>query len=60
MYADGTGNVTVSPRLGKGEIMPLFYSKPQVELLEGSGIVNGMMIANVKCVRSNSSRQKLR
>jgi hypothetical protein len=46
--ADGV-NVTLSPRTGKGEFEPLYNSGAQVALLEGSGIVMGRMIANVKC-----------
>ena len=48
MYADGTGNVTISPRMGVGHVMPLFNPAAQVTLLEGSGVSNGVMTANVK------------
>ena len=48
MYADGTGNVTISPRTGVGHVMPLFNSAAQVTLLEGSGVSNGVMTANFK------------
>jgi hypothetical protein len=48
MYADGTGNVTISPRTGVGHVMPLFNSAAQVTLLAGSGVSNGVMTANVK------------
>lgn len=48
MYADGTGNVTISPRTGVGHVMPLFNPAAQVTLLAGSGISNGVMTANVK------------
>ena len=51
IYADGSGtNVTLSPRLGKGHFQPLFNSEAQVFLLEGSGIANGQMTANVRCM----------
>lgn len=50
MYEDGNGNVTISPRNGgQGHVEPLSDSALQVELLEGSGIVDGRMIANVLC-----------
>jgi hypothetical protein len=47
-YADGTGNVTISPRTGVGHVMPLFNPDAQVTLLEGSGVSNGVMTANFK------------
>ena len=50
IYADGSGsNVTLSPRAGKGNFQPMFDSGPQVTLLGGSGIANGVMTANVRC-----------
>ena len=50
IYADASGNnVTLSPRLGKGHVEPEFNSEAQVFLLDGSGIANGMMTANVRC-----------
>lgn len=50
IYADSTGsNVTLSPRLGNGEFEPDFNADAQVSLLEGSGIANGVMTANVRC-----------
>lgn len=49
-YADGNGNVTISPRNGLGEFMPLFNQAAQVTLLAGSGISNGRMIANVRYI----------
>lgn len=51
--ADGT-NVTLSPRLGVGNVMPLYNEAANVELLGGSGIANGMMTANVKCSSCSS------
>ncbi|KAK3181417.1 hypothetical protein K4F52_007279 [Lecanicillium sp. MT-2017a] len=48
MYADGNGNVTVSPRRGTGHVMPQ-YSQRSFELLEGSGIENDTMVANIRC-----------
>lgn len=46
--ADGN-NVTLSPRSASGHNMPTLNSNTQVELLEGSGVSNGVMTANVKC-----------
>ena len=50
VYADADGtNVTVSPRKGVGNVMPVYPSGTQFTLLEGSGITNGTMTANVRC-----------
>ncbi|KAI0841100.1 CBD9-like protein [Hypoxylon sp. FL0890] len=51
MYQNGAGNVTISPRSGKGHIMPQYNSATQLELLDGSGLTNNdeTMIANVRC-----------
>lgn len=50
IYADASGsNVTLSPRLGRGEVEPKFNPDAQVSLLEGSGIADGVMTANVRC-----------
>lgn len=51
MYADGNNNVTISGRAGKGHVQPQLDSTLQagLTLLEGSGIVNGRMVANVHC-----------
>lgn len=50
MYANGD-NVTLSARDGQGLVEPLFDSSlySGIELLEGSGISNGVMTANVRC-----------
>lgn len=51
IYPDASGsNVTLSPRLGVDEREPLYNSKAQVSLLEGSGISDGKMIANIRCM----------
>ena len=50
IYSDENGNVTLSPRLGEGNFMPNYNSAAQVSLLGGSGITNGTMTANVRCV----------
>ncbi|KAH7321931.1 hypothetical protein BKA65DRAFT_513289 [Rhexocercosporidium sp. MPI-PUGE-AT-0058] len=51
VYANAAGNnVTVSPRLGVGEVQPTTSgSTAQITLLSGSGISNGQMVANFKC-----------
>lgn len=50
VYSDAAGdNVTVSPRLGKGHVQPLFNPDAKVTVMEGSGIDNGVMTANVRC-----------
>jgi len=51
MYADGNGNITLSGRKGTGQVEPKADSTLQagLELLEGTGIANGMMVANVRC-----------
>lgn len=51
IYADSTGkNVTLSPRLGKGNVEPDFDGAAQVALLDGTGIEGGTMTANVRCM----------
>ena len=50
IYSDASNNnITLSPRLGRGEFEPEYDSAAQVTLIEGSGIANGMMTANVRC-----------
>jgi hypothetical protein len=50
VYADGTGNVTVSPRLGTGHVEPDFNSDARITVLEGSGVQsNGGLTANIRC-----------
>ncbi|KAM0462810.1 hypothetical protein ACHAPV_003635 [Trichoderma viride] len=49
MYQDGKGNVTLSTRPGANHIMPTFKARSDVELLAGSGVVGGNMVANVRC-----------
>ena len=54
MYSDGNGNVTVSPRLGKGHFEPEHDTAAKISVLEGSGIANGKMVANVRCENCQS------
>jgi Cytochrome domain of cellobiose dehydrogenase len=50
IYTDSAGtNVTLSPRLSSGNVMPSYNSAVQVTLLAGSGISDGVMTANIKC-----------
>jgi hypothetical protein len=54
MYQDGNGNVTISPRSGSGHVEPQYDPNgADLELLEGSGVVDGEMIANVRCSNCN-------
>ncbi|CAK1354487.1 hypothetical protein CB0940_01669 [Cercospora beticola] len=54
MYTSSNGqNVTVSPRLGTGHVEPQHDTSAQIEVLEGSGVMDGMMVANVKCSNCN-------
>lgn len=55
MYASANGqNVTVSPRLGTGNVMPQHDTAAQITLLEGTGISNGVMTANVQCANCDA------
>ncbi|KAF1979372.1 hypothetical protein BU23DRAFT_595257 [Bimuria novae-zelandiae CBS 107.79] len=54
VYTSGDGNITLSPRLGTGEVMPRFNPDAEVTLLAGSGVSNGMMTANVRCSSCNT------
>lgn len=52
--ADGN-NVTLSPRSARDyQNVPGFNGDAEVTLLEGSGVSNGKMIANVRCSNCNS------
>lgn len=46
--ADGQ-NVTVSPRLGVEHVEPKFNPQARFSVLDGSGIHNGVMTANIRC-----------
>jgi len=54
IYQDGSGNITVSPRIGKGETEPKFESTIRFELLAGSGVQEELMTANIKCANCRS------
>lgn len=50
VYPDTSGvNITVSPRLGKVDIQPLYNPDAKITVMEGSGIKDGVMTANVRC-----------
>jgi hypothetical protein len=49
IYTDGKGNVTLSPRFSSGHQQPKFDESMDVKLLEGSGVANGIMTANIQC-----------
>ena len=51
--ADRT-NVTLSPRLGEGHIMPEHTSDVKVEILGGSGIINNVFSVNAMCTGCRS------
>jgi len=52
IYADASGkNITLSPRLGLGNMQPDYDSQAVVSVLDGTGIEGGMMTANVRCMR---------
>ncbi|KAH7308486.1 hypothetical protein B0I35DRAFT_398837 [Stachybotrys elegans] len=49
IYQDGDGNVTLSTRIGRHHEMPLYQRRPDVQLLEGSGVSDGRMTAIIRC-----------
>ncbi|KAL4961892.1 cytochrome and DOMON domain-containing protein [Aspergillus stella-maris] len=49
LYSASSNNVTISPRSGTGHVPPKYNSEAQLSLLEGSGIEDGVMTANVRC-----------
>lgn len=49
MYQDGAGNVTLSTRPGAQHVMPQYAQRSDVDLLAGSGVMDGKMVANVRC-----------
>ncbi|KAF7182949.1 hypothetical protein CNMCM7691_002693 [Aspergillus felis] len=49
MYAASANNVTLSPRSGRGHVPPGYNPDAQIDLLDGTGISNGYMTANVRC-----------
>lgn len=54
VYQDGNGNVTLSTRSATGHVMPEHTERDDVELLEGSGVSDGNMVANIKCAKCDS------
>ena len=50
VYPSSDGNnVTISSRLGNGHRAPEFSSDSQLTVLDGSGISNDTLTANVRC-----------
>jgi hypothetical protein len=49
IYTDGNGNITLSPRNGKGHNEPTYSSDNGVKLIEGSKATSSEMIANILC-----------
>ncbi|KAK2792878.1 hypothetical protein FQN52_002556 [Onygenales sp. PD_12] len=49
VYAASATNITVSARSGAGHVEPEHNPNARISLLEGSGIKDGKMIANVQC-----------
>ena len=50
VYTSSSGsNVTVTPRTTSGHNTPTVNTNTKVTLLEGSGVSNGVMTANIKC-----------
>ncbi|KAL4923785.1 cytochrome and DOMON domain-containing protein [Aspergillus undulatus] len=49
LYSAPSDNVTISPRSGTGHVSPQHNSDAQLSLLDGSGIQDGVMTANVRC-----------
>ncbi|ETN38994.1 uncharacterized protein HMPREF1541_07036 [Cyphellophora europaea CBS 101466] len=50
MYSSADGqNVTLSPRTASGHVMPTYNEAADISLLEGTGISDGIMTANVRC-----------
>lgn len=48
VYTSGD-NVTISPRLGKGEIQPLYNKDARISIMDGTGIHGGVITANFRC-----------
>ncbi|KID93462.1 Carbohydrate-binding domain family 9-like protein, partial [Metarhizium majus ARSEF 297] len=49
VYQNGHSNVTLSTRQSTGHSMPTYAQRPDVQLLEGSGVLNGTLRANIRC-----------
>ncbi|RDA91767.1 hypothetical protein CP533_4766 [Ophiocordyceps camponoti-saundersi (nom. inval.)] len=55
VYASGSNdNVTLSTRRGTGHQPPQYAARTDVELVDGSGISDGLMTANVRCTGCDS------
>ncbi|KAF5575514.1 uncharacterized protein FSUBG_13904 [Fusarium subglutinans] len=47
IYQDGSGNVTLSTRKGYGHDTPTYQAMSGIKLVEGSGVSNGTIVANI-------------
>lgn len=56
MYQNGNGNITLSSRQGQGERQPQYNAATasNLQLMAGSGVVNGKMVANIMCSNCKS------
>ena len=52
--ASNGNNVTISPRLSSGHTEPIWTSNSTIEVLPGTGIFNGSIVANGRCVNCRS------
>lgn len=48
VYTSGN-NVTVSPRSGVSEVLPLYNKDAQITILNGSGVYDGVITASIRC-----------
>jgi hypothetical protein len=54
-YRGSNGNnITISPRLSSGHTEPVWTSKATIEVLPGTGVFNGSIVANGRCVNCRS------
>lgn len=49
VYASSNTNVTVSPRSGVAHVQPLYNRDTRISVMEGSGVHDGVITANVRC-----------
>lgn len=49
VYAAADANVTLSTRAGTGHNMPQYAPRSDVRIVEGSGVRDGLMTANIRC-----------
>lgn len=54
LYTSSANNITLSPRLSTGHAQPTLNPDAQITLLEGTGVIDGYMVANVLCENCTS------